>query len=369
MTENNEHHIARYSSLIKRDCSVINYNLPNGNNKRVFFHSISQGRILDLPENFSQDWIYYFADCLKGPFIVESVKELRRRYEKIKIISSFYSERFTVNPLVLSKALAIKEQVDELKKIPIYLMNGSFGRVAEQDRVTFCDQDAKNRDLAIKISMDYILAPPSGKLYILCAPSGFGKSSLQDRMSLLCTKSLPKITTRPFRSIQEIIEGNIKWVNPNMFKELVKNKGMLAPHIYDNNAYGLAIDDFQEVFSDKYDAYLWDTCEPEAALSLKERYPDIVKVIGIFPKFSFAGLGLEKRIANLSLTFNDLRINPADVMKKQRIITNTRQRLEKIMREVKKYQQFLPKFDKVLEGETLDDNISLMIDVMIEDKK
>ena len=216
----------------------------------------------------------------------------------------------------------------------------------------------------------YFLRPTSKKLYVLVAPSAFGKSSLSEELQIYGVKQLPKLTTREYRSSKD--RQSIISVSPAELAFHEKMKNVLAGHTYNKNFYGLRREDLSLIFSDNHEAYVWDTCDFEAANKLREQFPEFVKLVGVFPELSFAGFGLEQRIKAIdepSEQFSSMQDELEALKKAEATKVQTKNRLEGILREAKEFQKYLPDLDFVLRGTRVSDNVTEMIKIITEDKK
>lgn len=228
-----------------------------------------------------------------------------------------------------------------------------------------------NEGIVSELIGKYYCSERSKKLFVLCAPSAFGKSSLIEKLELSGAKALPKITTRALRPGEKNNAVSISFKN---FHELDHRGEILASHFFDENRnfYGLLRSDFDNFDENRHEAYIFDVVDTLSALKLRAQFPDKVKLVGIFPGLDFAGYGLEVRLANLSNPKNFILTSNEqfDRIKKNKIaVLDAYGRLQNSIKKAREYSNFLPEFDYVLDGDTMEQNYYQLLQIISEDKR
>lgn len=134
----------------------------------------------------------------------------------------------------------------------------------------------------------------SPKLYVICGPTGSGKSTLIKLLkedSAIC--QMPKITTRHYRFSGEGLEGIIN-IPRTEFEKQVKQDSIYAAHEYLGNLYGISLFDIVAAKQSK-SYWLFDTCNPKAAFDLKTEFPDFIQTVLLLTVPSNIEQGLKSR--------------------------------------------------------------------------
>jgi guanylate kinase len=211
--------------------------------------------------------------------------------------------------------------------------------------------------------MNFLVSDAKPKLYLLVAPTGFGKSTLINEMKYLCVKLMPKITTRPYRNLDEISNPSIESISIKDFVDQNKAGAIVGARFYNDNLYGLRKDKILDVPA-SYRNHMVDSCDVESALRLREQFPDLVKLVTLFPSVSLAGFGLERRLRELSRPSEGFESfqEQLEYLKKNNIaIKDTKHRLEGVVQESRKFQKYMPYFDIVLKGYDMQSNMNALL--------
>ncbi len=325
--------------------------------------------ILDLPKDFSEDWVYVFA---VDPTL-EVSRQFRKEFKRLKIINCHGGHTVTTD----SYPIRVSEEIPE--NLRRYVTAFQYSNIVHN---SIASRSLRVNDMngwifggfRSRIVTDYIAKKPSGKLYVLCAPSGYGKSTISNHISHLCVKIIPKITTRPYRpGSNEMLSGAILSVSPKVFISEANQGEIVGSHLYHEQRYGIRKKDIESVFLKEVDAHVWDTCDPETALGLKRMFPDIVKVVGIFPGRSLVGIGLEKRKIQASEPVITLATSTSEldriIEKNEQLVRTTNQRLDRAFVELKNYLPFIPSFDHLLNAGNVRDNVLQMLEIIMRDKR
>ncbi len=201
------------------------------------------------------------------------------------------------------------------------------------------------------------------KLYVLVAPTGFGKSTLINEMRYLCVKPMPKVTTRPIRNLAELQDTTIEFVSEDMFTKLSKDEVIIGSHLYNSHLYGLKKAKILNI-PNSYINYVVDSCDVDSAFRLKQEFPDIIRLVTLFPSLTYAGFGLEERLKDLSKPSSgfDSFQEELDYLHKNKIaLTDTKARLEHVVSESRKFEKYLPHFDIVLKGYDMQANVNQLL--------
>ena len=294
------------------------------------------------------DQIFFANNGIFNPYIFDTFLEKRKSVaEKIRYFKEIGPKKVLKKKKILK---GVFNKVDELVNL------GFSGFVYSPLLSNLLEKETKSL-------LRFNLSDKPSKLYLIVAPSGFGKTCLINELKYCGVKQIPKITTRPYRSLlnfknlgvkdnipqtiskklkdeakkefeenykKEVIslsnnilqESDIKTlfntqetksyrhkgvisIRPSKFKEKVKKREILGSHLYKGNLYGFEKKEFDKLF-DSTTQYVFDICDLETALEFRENNKDLVEIIGIFPSLSFAGFGLEKRIKIYKLLENSI---------------------------------------------------------------
>lgn len=213
--------------------------------------------------------------------------------------------------------------------------------------------------------MRYLLKNKNSNLYILIAPPGYGKSTLINELKYLSIKTLPKITTRPYRDLKEFYDEYINSIPISEFEKLFSDGEILMYRMREGYYYGIKKYDFDSM--DKNYDHIVDSCDFYSAYKLRDKYPNIIKLVALFPNLDLAGFGLEERIKNISeptekfLSFQEeldfIKLNKST-------LTDSKKRLDKITSETKEFKKLLPYFDIVLNDYGLQKNFIVLLEKM-----
>jgi guanylate kinase len=216
---------------------------------------------------------------------------------------------------------------------------------------------------------DFWVNEKKKKLNIILGPSGFGKTTFIDYLSYLGFKKASKLTTRPYRSFQEMDGSDLVSYDTHQFNYLVNNNLILGEHVYQNNSYGMKKNIFENI--DEFDReYLIDSCDPKSAIKLRDNYPNEVRLISLFPNIHFAGYGLENRINQFGYSYDYSSIvDEYEAVKKSKfVVKNTKDRLNKIIQQSENFQQYLSDFDLNLTSTNIDDNAMRLIEYVVGER-
>lgn len=219
--------------------------------------------------------------------------------------------------------------------------------------------------------VDFVLSGPSKKLYLLVAPPAFGKTSIIKELQYWDVMQIPKVTTRKKRPEEK---SEAISMSPNEFEEMVSAGEILGSHFFQENRqhYGLLRRDVELIAEGKHEAYSFDMCDPLPALKLRDQFPDKVKLVGIFPSLDFAGYGLENRLSQLSHPSTNFQSfeEELEYLKKAKFhVNDTNNRLRNIIKTTQTYCLSIKNFDHVLSGNTIQENVDQMIDIICGDKR
>jgi guanylate kinase len=207
-------------------------------------------------------------------------------------------------------------------------------------------------------------APP--KIYIISAPSGYGKSTLVDRLKYFGIRQLPKVVTREPRP-GEKSKNNIEFISGEEYKNLLYEGEIIGHAEANKGAYGIRKSVLEKVFKG-YRNYVTDR-NFEAACKIRAEYPDKVKLVALFPSLSFAGLGLEERISKLDIPTERFTsfIEELEFLKKSRYtIQDTKDRLKLIVKQAKEFEKNIPYCDIVLDKYSVEENEAQLLEKMAE---
>jgi guanylate kinase len=221
-----------------------------------------------------------------------------------------------------------------------------------------------NFEHIIDFVYDFFLNTAPKKLYIISAPSGYGKSTLVDRLRYLGVRQLPKITTRKPRP-GEGLDKSMEFVSAREYYDLLKKVEVIGHAEANKGAYGIRRDLLENI-SGEHCNYAIDR-DFEAACKIKAEYPDKVKLVALFPSLSFAGFGLEDRINKLKMPIEGFGsfIEELEFLKRSRYtFQDTKDRLKRIVRQAKEFQEKLPDFDIVLDKYDMKKNEALLLEKM-----
>ena len=70
---------------------------------------------------------------------------------------------------------------------------------------------------------------------------------------------------------------------------------IIGEHEYYGHNYGFDVDEIRQI-REGNETYLTDTCDVDAALKLRDSFPDIVEIIGLNPSVDLQGNVLDQRI-------------------------------------------------------------------------
>lgn len=147
-------------------------------------------------------------------------------------------------------------------------------------------------------------------------------------------------------------EEKIKSISPSRFNKKVNNKEILGSHFYKGNMYGFEKKELDKLL-DSTNQYVFDTCDLETALRVREENEGRIEIVGIFPSLSFAGFGLEKRIETYKE--NNLSSN---------IIIETKKRLNQIIEDSRFIEENHDKFDLILDKDSTKENRNTFLEYM-----
>lgn len=207
--------------------------------------------------------------------------------------------------------------------------------------------------------------PP--KLYLIVAPSGYGKSTLIDELRYLGVRQVRKVTTRPYRTHEE--RSSIESVTRTEFDDRARAGDLLAPHQYRAYKYGIEKDVFERIFEGTRH-HMYDTCDFPSAYILKQAHPDRVRLVALFPSIGFAGAGLEERIKSLqtpSEGFSSFTEEYEHLKKSGASLTDAHARLNAAIREARAFQRCLPYVDIILDNYNVTANAFKLIEKMVEE--
>jgi guanylate kinase len=226
--------------------------------------------------------------------------------------------------------------------------------------VSFIDQSLSDRRIPF---VNFLVSDAQPKLYLVVAPTGFGKSTLIDEMKYLCVKPMPKITTRPHRILAEVSDSSIEPISSIDFTQLEKAGFIVGGHAYKGYRYGLRKDRILGLPS-IYRNQLADSCDIDSALNVKRQFPDLIRLVTLFPSLSFAGYGLEQRLKKLSKPSDGFEsfTEQLEYLRKNEIaFVDTKKRLERVVEESRKFEKYLPYFDIVLTGYDMQSNVNALL--------
>lgn len=221
-------------------------------------------------------------------------------------------------------------------------------------------QKLQKRGVKVELPDNYVTnteIEPTPSLYIICGPSGAGKTTLVNYITEeLGTKQFPKVTTRP----QRPGETGLSHLPYELFEQQAKSGLLQGVHEYRGNLYAMQTIDIVQAKGDK-GVYMADFVEIEPALQLRDKHPDLVKIILLLPFANMVEHGLTSRLMTLEdvelsgLTFEE------QVAQLQRInaqMVKTRERIENIGTEYKRVSSFEREADYVIGGLSYTENIS-----------
>jgi guanylate kinase len=211
--------------------------------------------------------------------------------------------------------------------------------------------------------MNFLVSNALNKLYVVVSPPGFGKSTLIDEMRYLCVKPMPKVTTRQYRNLAEAKDPSIESIPLKDFKSLEREGSVVGAHNYKDNLYGFWKDKVLGTPS-TYRNHIVDSCDFDSAMRLREEFPDLVRLVTLFPSLSFAGFGLEERLKGLSHLADSFESfqEELEYLKRNKItVVDTKNRLENVVAESRKFEKYLPYFDIVLKGYDMQSNINALL--------
>ncbi len=246
--------------------------------------------------------------------------------------------------------------------------------------LTFHPDTAVHHVEAIRRKLD-----SSGKgIYVLLAPSGYGKSTLTEDLYWRGCGILQKVSTRPPRpkkthppiKLKDLIETDseeviitppprdkeIQAINRKFFRYALKTRQLVIPHKYKGHNYAIPRRALREARV-KSEPYVYPTTDAQSAFRLRRMLPDEVKVVILAPPLDFAGFGLEQRI-NFDPTARTLPIG--DVKKVIAQAQDTQKRLDRIVKDARQMQQFRADADLVVESTDLHQAVHEILDFIYQ---
>ncbi len=339
------------------------YTLNNPSVKSIF--SIHSGSPLFLNKNRLTNLFYQLNDTNPGvlkltshnllPYIYQGDNETRRIAYKLKFSKVTVMSLYEPTPRYSSS----------LPFIDIF----NFDKLTDTIIGVGFDGSLSKRTFSLSPSFEtnplinLLISDATPKLYVVVAPTGFGKSTLIDEMRYLCVKPMPKVTTRPNRNLAELRDDSIEFVSRDTFTEGVKEDFIVGGHAYNSHLYGLKRDKIKCIPS-THRNYIVDSCDVESALRLRQEFPDLVRLVTLFPSVTYSGFGLEERLKDLSKPSSgfDSFQEELDYLKRNKIAkTDTKARLEYVVSESIKFEKYLPHFDIVLKGYDLQSNVNQLL--------
>lgn len=200
----------------------------------------------------------------------------------------------------------------------------------------------------------------SNHLFVLYGLSGSGKSMLASHLCSYVPRlsRLRKITTRNPRRYTNFDEGT-EHVDEKTFLGRCSKKEIIGEHLYKGSYYGYSIEHIEKARNGLQDL-ITDVVDPKAAINLKQKYPDFVRLIFVDHPYE----GLVQRIEHRlhETTKEDvleqfemlLKGNIHEYIERMRISSNDR--LEKLVEDIKAYQWVIPYADFITGQKSFPEN-------------
>jgi guanylate kinase len=157
-------------------------------------------------------------------------------------------------------------------------------------------------------------------------------------------------------SIKPTSNQGVKSIRRSKFKKKLNNEEIIGSHLYKGNLYGFEKKEFNKLL-DSTTQYIFDICDLETAMKVREKNQDLVEIIGIFPSLSFAGVGLEKRIETYKIREHT----------QKNLVNETKNRLNQIIEDSKFIEENHNQFDFILDKDTIVENRNMMLDYLSKD--
>jgi len=333
--------------LIRKDSIT---SLINNFKKEYYAKYNLKGVVYNLPHNLENDFFLFSSyNLLKG---------MRDIDKKIRVVFSLGRKDHIIPVGKRYRDIKIKENG--------YITKRNIDTLADEGASFFSSVNCIYWGFAEVIPyMRYLLRNKRSNLYILIAPSGYGKSTLINELKYLSIKTLPKITTRSYRDYKEFYSGYVNSIPISEFEKLFSNGEILMCRMREGHYYGIKKYDFDNM--DKNYDYITDSCDFYSAYKLRDKYPQIIKLVALFPSLELAGFGLEERIKNISApneNFLSFQEELGVIKLNQNTLTNSKKRLGKITSEAKEFKNLLPYFDIILDNYQLQKNFITLLEKM-----
>lgn len=292
------------------------------------------------------------------------IRLIRREFPEIKVaVSAYYwnghvgSGAYFYGKKFLDDIKNNDSQIGDSKRIYEKLVSlKAEGYFQEVDEII---EEKKISESESFVIANFYFSRNSPKLYVITAPSGFGKSTLIDELRYFGLRQIPKITTRHYRSISEAKNNEIIHLGNREFNNLESLGELVAKRVKEGNAYGILRSDLEGIYNQKRH-FLHDTADVKSALKLRDEYPDLVRLVTIFPSIAFAGEGLERRLELLTDPHEDFDsfAEELEYLRKTGFVKkDTENRLKNIEEESREFNQYLPEFDIVLRSQNPEYNL------------
>ena len=148
-------------------------------------------------------------------------------------------------------------------------------------------------------------APEKGKLFIVSAPSGAGKTTMCRKLSAVvpCLKHSVSCTTRAPRK-GEVRNVHYTFISKEKFRTMIKKEEFAEWAVVHGNLYGTPAKRLIQITKKGYDIIL--DIDTQGAMQMRRRFKDAVYIFILPPSMKI----LEKRLRGWRPRFNNLATFP-----------------------------------------------------------
>ncbi|MBT7902526.1 ATP-binding cassette domain-containing protein [Candidatus Woesearchaeota archaeon] len=222
---------------------------------------------------------------------------LFKNYQKLKRLDIGLSSVRDISNLLEFES--VKNGTLQSIELPKYidLMRVKDGKYVTQEVLLNLKAKGIKVKIGGKLVFDDKHYKSKGKVYVICGPSGAGKTTIINYLEEeLSVKKGRKTTTRGYRSEEERTSKVITSINDDEYTQLELEGKLKLQHDFCGKKYGIHTTDLLEAHTTDQ-KFVFDTCDIESALELKSDFPGLVELIILLTPPPLVERGLMNRLS------------------------------------------------------------------------